>query len=43
MLLREYTSYNQTNMNLMLELLGQVNMNTGYSFFDIAPSVQFIF
>ncbi len=43
MLPREYTSYNQTNMNLMLELLGQVNMNTGYSFFDIAPSVQFIF
>jgi hypothetical protein len=40
---QEYTSYNQTNLNLMLEFLGQVNMNTGYSFFDMAPSVQFIF
>lgn len=27
----------------MVELLGQVNMNTGYSYLDIAPSVQFIF
>jgi hypothetical protein len=43
MLPKEYTGYNQTNVNLMLELLGQVNMNTGYSFLDIAPSVQFIF
>lgn len=43
MLPKEYTSYKQTNMNLMVELLGQVNMNTGYSFLDIAPSVQFIF
>jgi hypothetical protein len=43
MLPKEYTSYNQTNMNLMVELLGQANLNTGYSFLDIAPSVQFIF
>jgi hypothetical protein len=43
MLPKEYTSYNQTNINLMLEVLGQVNLNTGYSFLDIAPSVQFIF
>ena len=43
MLPKEYTGYNQTNLNLMLELLGQVNLNTGYSFLDIAPSVQFIF
>lgn len=43
MLPKEYTSYKQTNMNLMAELLGQVNMKTGYSFLDIAPSVQFIF
>ena len=43
MLPKEYTGYGQTNMNLMVELLGQVNMSTRYSFFDIAPSVQFIF
>ena len=42
MLPKEYTSYKQTNMNLMLEVLGQVNLNTGYSFLDIAPSLQFI-
>lgn len=43
MLPKEYSNYNQTNLNLMLEFLGQVNMNTGYSFLDVAPSVQFIF
>lgn len=43
MLPKEYTSYKQTNINMMIELLGQVNMNTGYSYLDIAPSVQFIF
>jgi hypothetical protein len=43
MLPKEYTSYKQTNMNLMVEMLGQANMNTGSSFLDIAPSVQFIF
>ena len=43
MLPKEYTSYKQTNINMMVELLGQVNMKTGYSYFDIAPSVQFIF
>lgn len=43
MLPKEYTSYKQTNLNLMAELLGQANLNTGYYFLDIAPSVQFIF
>lgn len=43
MLPKEYTSYKQTNLNLMAELLGQVNTNTGYSFLDLAPSVQLIF
>ncbi len=43
MLPKEYTSYRQTNLNLMLEVLGQFNLKTGYSFLDIAPSVQFIF
>jgi hypothetical protein len=42
MLPKEYTSYDQTNINLMLELLGQTNLNTSRSFVDLAPSVQFI-
>lgn len=43
MLPKEYTSYNQTNINLMFEVLGQNIMGTNKSFFDIAPSIQFIF
>ena len=43
MLPKEYTSYRQTNVNLMIEMLGQANLNTCYSFLDVAPSVQFIF
>jgi hypothetical protein len=43
MLPKEYKSYRQTNLNLMLEVLGQVNLKTGNSFLDVAPSVQFIF
>lgn len=43
MLPKEYSSYKQTNLNLMLEFLGQTNLNTGKSFLDIAPSVQLIF
>lgn len=42
MLPKEYTGYKQTNVNLMLEMLGQINLNTRYSFLDMAPSVQFI-
>lgn len=42
MLPKEYTSYKQTNVNLMVEMLGQTNLNRGYSYLDIAPSVQFI-
>ena len=41
MLPKEYTNYNQTNINLMLELLGQ-RLSNGKSFLDMAPSVQFI-
>lgn len=37
-----YTSYRQTNMNLMLELLGQTTAGNGHTYLDIAPSVQFI-
>lgn len=39
----EYTSYKQTNMNAMLEFLGQTNFQDGNSYIDMAPSVQFIF
>lgn len=42
MLPKEYTSYDQTNINLMAELLGQTNIASGKSFVDLAPSVQFI-
>ena len=41
MLPKEYISYNQTNVNLMVEFLAQ-RLNNGKSFVDIAPSVQFI-
>lgn len=43
MLPKEYTSYKQTNVNLLLEMLGQTNVSSGYSYLDIAPAVQFIF
>jgi hypothetical protein len=42
MLPKEYTDYNQTNMNLMVELLGQTLGNKDGSYLDIASSVQFI-
>lgn len=38
-----YTDYRQTNLNLMLELLGQYNPGSGKYYVDLAPSVQFIF
>ncbi len=43
MLPKEYTSYDQVNLNLMTEFLGQTNMATRKSYLDIAPSVQLIF
>ena len=42
MLPREYTSYKQTNVNLMAELLGQTNLGSGQTYLDLAPSLQFI-
>ncbi len=39
---KEYTSYEQLNLNGMIELLGQANMGYGNSYLDIAPSIQFI-
>jgi hypothetical protein len=38
-----YSSYRQTNINLMVETLCQVNTGSGKHFLDIAPVVQFIF
>jgi len=43
MLPKSYTGFKQTNVNLMLEMLGQTNLNRGYSYLDAAPSIQFIF
>ena len=43
MLPKEYKEYKQTNINLMVELLTQVNAGSGKYFMDIAPSVQMIF
>lgn len=40
---KRYLNYKQTNMNLMLEVLGQHLLGTDKSFIDIAPAVQFIF
>jgi hypothetical protein len=39
---KRYTSYNQTNLNLMAEVVGQWLPATGQHSIDIAPSVQFI-
>lgn len=43
MLPKAYKDYRQTNINLMLEALSQVNTGSGDYFVDLAPSVQFIF
>jgi hypothetical protein len=40
---KEYVSYKQTNLNLMLELSGQHLMGANENFLDLAPAVQFIF
>ncbi len=39
-----YTSYDQTNLNLYVELLGSRNIDFSEKYFiDLAPSIQFIF
>lgn len=43
MLPKEYVDFKQTNLNLMVELLGQTLGSKNGSYLDIAPSVQFIF
>ncbi len=40
---KTYTNFGQTNMNFMVEMLGQRLNRSGKSYLDIAPSVQFIF
>jgi hypothetical protein len=40
---KSYKTYKQTNLNLMLELLGQQLPQNGLYYVDIAPSVQLIF
>ena len=42
MLPKEYTDYNQTNLNLMLEVLGQYNPELSAGYVDLAPSIQLI-
>jgi len=42
MLPKEYKDYKQTNLNLMVEFLGQVNSGSGDYYMDIAPVVQVI-
>jgi len=39
---KEYTSYRQTNLNAMVEFLGQVNTGNSRGYLDIAPSLQVI-
>ncbi len=40
---KQYNNYKQTNVNLMVELLGQLQPGNGKQFMDVAPSLQFIF
>jgi hypothetical protein len=40
---RQYRSFNQTNLNLYLEVLGQNTSGTNGRFLDLAPAVQLIF
>jgi hypothetical protein len=42
MLPSEYKNYKQTNINLMVEFLSQLNLGSGKYYMDIAPSVQMI-
>jgi hypothetical protein len=42
MLPKEYKNFNQTNINLLAEFLGQT-LADGKSYLDIAPALQFIF
>lgn len=40
---KSYANYQQTNLNLYVELLGKNNPGYGQSYLDVAPAVQLIF
>ena len=40
---KKYTSFKQTNINLMLEFVGQTINENGKSSIDVIPAIQFIF
>ena len=40
---RNYTNYNQVNLNLYLELLGMRGLEQGHNMVDLAPALQLIF
>ena len=40
---KKYTSFKQTNINLMVEFVGQTINQNGKSYLDIVPAIQFIF
>ena len=39
---KKYTSYKQTNINLMVEFVGQTINDNGKSYLDVLPAIQFI-
>ncbi|KIX19992.1 hypothetical protein SY27_15855 [Flavobacterium sp. 316] len=39
---KKYTNYKQTNINLMLEFVGQTINENGKSYLDVIPAIQFI-
>lgn len=40
---KKYTTFKETNINLMLEFVGQTINENGKTFIDVVPSIQFIF
>lgn len=39
---KKYTSFKQTNINLMIEFVGQTINENGKSYLDVVPAIQFI-
>ncbi len=40
---KQYTNFKQTNINLMVEFVGQTINENGRSYLDVVPAIQFIF
>lgn len=40
---KNYTSYNQVNLNVYAEVIGKSNPGYGQAYLDVAPAIQFIF